>query len=169
MRLTFLMLTALLSALACIPLNTPGAGGNNVYVANYFFTPVVDTATAGNNSQVEVTFRWADSTTGIGHTVVWDSGPQPLPDDAPLTFSGTYTVTLFPGRYGYHCDRHADQGMAGVIVVVPFGTQTSSRTLPDPHQSPDQAPVPALVTQPSPGAVRESPRRSDPRSPPVTS
>ena len=62
MRLPLLILTALLSFVACIPLNNPGATGNSVYVSNYMFSPVLDSGTADKDGNLVVTFRYADST-----------------------------------------------------------------------------------------------------------
>jgi hypothetical protein len=164
MRLPLLILTALLSAVACIPLNSPGATGNNVYVSNYMFSPVLDSGTADKNDSLVVTFRWADSVSGIGHTIVWDSGGGPLPPNNGLQYSGMYTVVLTPGRYFYHCSVHESLGMYGVIDVVPFGTQTQTGQLTNPDR-----PLPTLVTQPRPKAAPGSPREEARQSPPVTS
>jgi hypothetical protein len=112
-----------------------------------------------------VTFWWADSMSGVGHTIVWDSGPPPLPENRPIQFNGTYTVTLTPGRYVYHCSLHEQFFMTGLIIIVPFDTPTASGTESGPHPSP----VPALVTRPSPGALQGSPRRAARRSQPATS
>ena len=161
MRLPLLILTGLLSLLACLPLNSPGATGNNIYVTNYMFSPVLDSGTADKNDSLVVTFRWADSASGIGHSIVWDSGPPPVPPNHGLQYSGSYIVVLTPGRYYYHCGQHGDGfGMYGVIDVVPF--EVSQLTKPD-------RPLPTLVTQPSPKDAPESPRRAGRRSQPATS
>ena len=165
MRLPFLMLTAFLLFEGCIPLNSPGASGNNIYIGNYFFSPAIDSGTADRNDELAVTFWWADSMSGVGHTIVWDSGPPPLPENRPIQFNGTYTVTLTPGRYVYHCSLHEQFFMTGLIIIVPFDTPTASGTESGPHPSP----VPALVTRPSPGALQGSPRRAARRSQPATS
>lgn len=176
MRSFFLLLTAALAFQACIPLNTPGATGNNVYVGNYFFTPVIDSSAALRNDTTVITFRWADTATGIGHRVIWDSvvggdSTTVLPGNDVLRFSGTYEVGLTKGRYYYHCAIHGGPdnsfGMDGQIVVLPFGFSppTSAR----PIQSPRLFSGPAVVTQPSPAAVQASPRPAAPRSPPATS
>ena len=164
MRSPLLFLTAILLFQACIPLNTPGATGNSVYVGNYYFTPVIDSGTADRNDDMVVTFRWADSASGVGHTIVWDSGPPPaLPENVPLQFSGSYSVTLHPGNYFYHCSYHEGFGMAGVIVVVPFDTPTASKT------SNGSQPASPLVIQSSPGAMQANPRKAARRSRPATS
>ena len=177
MRLPFLMLAAMLLALGCIPLNTPGATGNNVYVGNYFFTPVIDSTTANQKDSATITFRWADSLTGIGHRIVWDSMQGGLGNDSvvpaanPLQFTGEYDVSLASGRYYYHCSVHggADNafGMDGQIVVLPFGF--SPPVIAQKKQDPHASPVPVLVTQPSREAARESPRPAARRSQPATS
>ena len=157
MRALFLFLTAVLSFQACIPLNSPGASGNQVYVGNFYFTPVVDSGTANRDDELVVTFRWIDSASGIGHSVVFDSAPGALPDMIPQTFTGFVSITLTPGRYVYHCSYHENFGMVGVIVVVPFGTPTASAGSRDPF------------TQPDPEAVQASPRQAARRSQPATS
>jgi plastocyanin len=177
MRLRLLMLAGMVLALGCIPLTTPGATGNNVYVGNYYFTPVIDSTTAGQNDSATITFRWADSLTGVGHRIVWDSmkggmgNDSVVPGPNPLQFDGTYDVVLASGRYYYHCAVHggADNafGMDGQIVVLPFGftpPQTALR-LQDSHPTP----VLPLITQPSREALRESPQRAARRSQPATS
>jgi plastocyanin len=173
MRSSLLMLTAMLLLLGCIPLSTPGATGNNVYVANFFFTPVQDTAQTDVNNTATITFRWADSMSA-GHRIVWDSvngGDGSVPPGNDLQFSGTYEVNIGVGHYYYHCSVHGgalnDFGMDGQIVVLPFGYtpgQTGQK-VQDSHSSP----VPALVTRPNPAAAPESPRRVAPRSQPATS
>ena len=173
MRLFLVLFVAVLSFQACIPLNTPGATGNNVYVGNYFFTPVIDSATALRNDTVTITFRWADTASGIGHRIVWDSavgGDSVLPGNDVLRFSGTYVVGLAKGRYFYHCMQHGGSensfGMDGQIVVLPFGfNPMASRPL----QSLPASAVPASVTQPRPEAVQANPRRAARRSQPATS
>lgn len=164
MRLPLLMLTGLLSLPACIPLNSPGATGNSIYVTNFAFSPVLDSGTANRDEVLIVTFRWADSASGVGHTIVWDDGPT-LPPDNGLQFSGTYVVSLPPGRYTYHCSIHTDFGMSGVIDVVPFGYVPP----PTSRINPKAPAVPALVTQPTPAVVPGSPKRADRRSRPATS
>jgi plastocyanin len=165
MRSSVLTLTAMLLLWACLPLTFPGATGNNIYVYNFLFSPRLDTATAGRNDSVTVTFRWAAES--FGHSVVWDSGPEPLPADQPVTFSGgTYPVSLASGSYTYHCGVHGTEfGMTGQIVIQPFDTPMASRTLRGPHPSP----VPALVIQASPEAVQANPRKAARRSRPATS
>jgi hypothetical protein len=164
MRLPLVVLTAVLSLLACLPLNSPGATGNNIYVSNFMFSPVLDSGTADRDDNLVVTFRWSDSASGIGHTIVWDSGPPPLPINNGLQYSGMYMVNLVPGRYFYHCSIHTNFGMYGVIDVVPFGTPTGESHLTD-----SRRPTPVLVTQPGPTAARESPRQAGRRSRPATS
>jgi hypothetical protein len=165
MRLPLLMLAGLLSLLACIPLNSPGATGNNIYVTNFAFTPVLDSGTANKDDILVVTFRWADSASGVGHTIVWDDGPTHPPDD-DLQFSGTYDVSLEPGQYSYHCSVHNEGfGMSGVIIVLPFGYQPPAANRINPKASA----VPALVTQPSPAAVQANPKQAARRSQPATS
>lgn len=175
MRLRLLMLSAILLLPACIPLTTPGATGNNVYVGNYFFTPVIDTAPSARNDSATVTFRWADSTSGVGHTIVWDSlrggVDSVLPGNDGLQFTGTFDVSLGQGRYYYHCSVHGgplnDFGMDGQIVVLPFGytpPQTAQRT-----GNVHPTPAPALVTQPAPRVARENLRAAARRSQPATS
>jgi hypothetical protein len=76
-------------------------------------------------------------------------------------------VTLASGTYRYHCSIHqAEFGMAGQIVIQPFGTPPpgSSEVLPDHPASPV-----AGVTRPSPGSGQASPKRAAPRSRPATS
>jgi plastocyanin len=94
--------------------NGGGGGGSSttVTVANDFFNPTPDTVAPG-----VVTFTWAANS--HGHTLVWDSGPGTLPADAPLTTSGSRTVTLQAGVYEYHCSIHGARGsgMHGRIVV----------------------------------------------------
>lgn len=163
MRIPLLMLVGLLSLVACLPFSESGNSGNNIYVTNYAFNPVLDSGTADKNDTLLVTFRWADSATGIGHTIVWDSGPAPLPQGTGLMYTGTHTVILTPGRYFYHCSVHTDFGMYGVIDVIAFGTPTESRlTLP-------RSALPDLVTRPSPAVVPERPRRAGRRSQPAAS
>jgi hypothetical protein len=166
MRSRKLLLTALLLLPACIPLTTPGATGNNIFVYNFFFTPVFDTTLALRNDSVTVTFRWTDSTGA--HSIVWDSAPGGvLPDSVPAKSEGTYVVMLATGTYRYHCSIHqAEFGMAGQIVVQPFDTPPpgSSGVLPDPA-----SPVAAAVTRPSPGAAQANPKRAAQRSRPATS
>ncbi|MEO7104303.1 MAG: plastocyanin/azurin family copper-binding protein, partial [Gemmatimonadaceae bacterium] len=74
---------------------------------------------------------------GLGHTVIFDSGPNP-PDDIPnITVNTSITRTLTAtGTYTYHCRIHP--GMAGTIVVAD-STRTSSAT---PPAAPPQAPPP---------------------------
>jgi len=160
MRLPFLLLTGLLVGWACIPLNTPGVTGNNVYVGNFFFTPVTDTATAEKNDSVTVTFRWTDTTSNIPHNVTWDSvlppGPA-LPANSGLVYTGTYAVKLVAAKYFYHCSIHGgatnDFGMDGQVVVLPFGYSppTASGT-----PSRQQPPVSAHHSTESRIAARES-------------
>ena len=176
MRSLFLLLTAALAFQACIPLNTPGATGNNVYVGNYFFTPVIDSSTAARNDTTVITFRWADTASGIGHRVVWDSvtggdSTTMLPANDVLRFSGTYEVGLTKGRYYYHCAVHGGPdngfGMDGQIVVLPFGFSppTSAR----PVRARRLASAPAAVTPPSPAAGQANPTGAARRSQPATS
>ena len=164
MRSLFLLLTAILSFQACVPLNTPGTSGNRIFVINFAFTPVIDSGTPDRTDSLPVTFVWADSNSGIGHTIVWDSGPAAaIPGNIGVTYTGTQTVILTPGTYRYHCSLHAEYGMAGVIVVVPFDTPTASRKAR--RAEPDEV----FVTPPSPAVVPENPREAARRSQPATS
>jgi plastocyanin len=177
MRLRLLMLAGVLLALGCIPLTTPGATGNNVYVGNYFFTPVIDSTTAGQNDSATITFRWADSLSGVGHRIVWDSMKGGMGNDSivppanPLQFEGTYDVVLASGRYYYHCSVHggADNafGMDGQVVVLPFGFTPPEAA--QKRQDAHAAPMSALITQPSREAPRASPPAAARKSQPVTS
>ena len=99
MRLSLLISTAMLSLLACSPLNSPGAGSNNIYVTNFLFTPVIDSGTAMKGDTLPVTFDWVDSAAGIPHTIVWDTAPGPLPGNVEAKYSGSQTFVLTPGRY----------------------------------------------------------------------
>ena len=120
MRLPLLMLVGVLSLVACLPLNDPSNSTHNIYVSNFAFNPVLDSGSADKNDSLVVVFRWADSTSSIGHTIVWDGGPT-TPENVGLQYSGSHTFVLVPGRYTYHCSVHLnDFGMAGVIDVVPF-------------------------------------------------
>ena len=173
MRSFFLLLTAALAFQACIPLNTPGATGNSVYVLNYLFTPATDSSTAQRNDSTTITFRWGDTATSVGHRVIWDSlvgGDGVLPGNDVLRFSGTYEVGLAQGRYYYHCLIHGGLdgsfGMDGVIIVLPFGfNPMASRPL----KAPPASAAPASVTQPSPAAVQANPKQAARRSQPATS
>jgi hypothetical protein len=166
MRALFLLVTAILTFQACIPLNSPGATGNSVYVGNFYFSPVTDSGTMDKDDQLVVTFRWVDSTSGIGHSVVFDSGPEGVPPGIGQMFSGYASVVFtVPGRYVYHCSFHENFGMVGVIEVVPFGVGTASRA---PHH-PNAAPIPTDLIQPSPEAAQESPRQAARQSQPATS
>jgi hypothetical protein len=76
-------------------------------------------------------------------------------------------VTLASGTYRYHCSIHqAEFGMAGQLVIQPFGTPPpgTSGVLPDPA-----SPVAAAVTRPSPGSEQANRKRAAPRSRPATS
>ena len=168
MRSPLLMVAAMLLLQACIPLDTPGASGNNIFVLNNNYSPIVDSLIAASNDTVFVTFRWGDSS--VGHSVTWDSvvppGPGPLPDDVQVTSDGNYGFHLASGTYYYHCAVHeTTYGMVGQIVILPFGTYLNSRRLASHHA----VPAPALVTRPSPGAAQGSPRRAGRRSQPATS
>jgi plastocyanin len=168
MRLLFLILTAMLLAVGCLPLSSPGATGSNIFVSDYKFSPKLDSVVADRNDTVHVTFRWADSSSI--HTVVWDSGPAGAPavvpegDQGPQD-NGTYSATLTLGYYGYHCKLHPEYDMRGEIAVVPFGTMVGSGSRVGYHA----VPGPALVTRSSPEAAQESPRRAARRSRPATS
>ena len=164
MRIQLLMLAGVLSLVACLPLSDSSNSGNNIYVSNFAFNPVLDSGTADKNDTLVVTFRWADSATGIGHSIVWDSGPPPTPPNTGVIYSGFQTYILTPGRYFYHCGVHGENfGMYGVIDVIAFGTPTMSR-LTDSRRS-----LPELVTRPSPAVVPERPRRAGRRSQPAAS
>ena len=154
MRLSLLISTAVLSLLACSPLNSPGAGTNNIYVTNFLFTPVIDSGTALKGDTLPVTFNWVDSAAGIPHTIVWDSAPGPLPGDVGAKYSGSQTFVLTPGRYLYHCGLHGNEfGMAGLIVVVPFDTPTEPRVVSS-RRSP---PVPVITIPKGPKAAQANP------------
>ena len=109
MRLSLLISTAMLSLLACSPLNSPGSGSNNIYVTNFLFTPVIDSGTAMKGDTLPVTFNWVDSAAGIPHTIVWDTAPGPLPGNVGAKYSGSQTFVLTPGRYYYHCGLHGGE------------------------------------------------------------
>jgi len=171
MRSRLLIFTAALLLGACIPLTTPGATGNNIFVYNYFFSPVYDSTTALRNDSATVTFRWTDSSGG--HSIVWDTLPDGVTvGNLPVTFTGNYPFPLAVGRYVYHCSLHGDPanpgtnfGMGGIIVIRPFDTPTSSKALPGRQGSP----VVALVTPPVPGAEPGSRKRAAQRSRSATS
>lgn len=166
MRFPLLIATGVLSLLACAPLNSPNGGSNNVYVTNFLFTPVIDSGTAMKGDTLPVTFRWADSVSGIPHTIVWDSAPGPLPGNVGVKYGGSQTFILTPGRYLYHCSIHVDNfGMAGLIVIVPFDTPQASRT----QSSPSSPVVPVVATPPALRAARGSPPPGARQSQPATS
>lgn len=91
---------------------TGGGHTANLSVNNNLFTPTPDTVPAGM-----VTFTWA--TPSNGHSIIWDSGPTTLPANTSVMTSGTFTPTLVPGTYQYHCSVHGGPGtgMHGTIVV----------------------------------------------------
>lgn len=91
---------------------TGGGHTANLSVNNNLFTPTPDTVPAGM-----VTFTWA--TPSNGHSIIWDSGPATLPANTSVMTSGTFTPTLVPGTYQYHCSVHGGPGtgMHGTIVV----------------------------------------------------
>ena len=89
-----------------------GGHTTNLAVNNNVFSPTPDTVSAGS-----VTFTW--STPSNGHSIIWDSGPAPLPANTAVRSSGTYSPTLVAGTYQYHCSVHGGpgSGMHGTIVV----------------------------------------------------
>lgn len=172
MRLPLLIATGILSLVACAPLNSPNGGTNNIYVSNFLFTPVIDSGTALKGDTLPVTFRWADSVSGIPHTIVWDSAPGPLPGDVGVKYSGSQSYVLTPGRYVYHCSLHGGDnpvsgqfGMGGLIVIVPFDTPVEQ----PPAAPPISLRAPVLATPPAPTAARASPPPAARQSPPATS
>jgi hypothetical protein len=75
-------------------------------------------------------------------------------------------VMLATGTYRYHCSIHQNEfGMAGQIVVQPFGTPPATLgVLPDHPASPV-----AAVTRPSLGAEQANRKRAARRSRPAAS
>jgi hypothetical protein len=129
MRLLLPALAAFL-LFGCIPGDLPR---NQIAVEDFYFTPpvIIGEATDPQRDTVTFTFNWIQPSTG--HTIVWDSVTTtggvpipPLPDNQEVTFMGSRKVTLTPGTYYYHCDLHqASYGMAGEIIVNPYGTTQS--------------------------------------------
>ena len=90
--------------------STPTATGSSTVQATgqLTFDPVAVTVKAGQ------TVTWKNSS-GIGHTVTFDSGPsfdKQLPDGSSV--SRTFTTA---GTYNYHCTVHG-QSMHGTITVT---------------------------------------------------
>lgn len=91
----------------------------SIFLEDNYFTPVLDSLTAGSNDSLTVVFRWGN--TSNNHTITWDDGPGILPEDSPSVSAGSFQVVLIPGTYNYHCAIHdAAYGMRGTIVVSPF-------------------------------------------------
>lgn len=90
--------------------NGGGGGGSSasITMADYYFSPAVDTVAAGT------TVTWTN-TTNVTHTSTSDSGVW---DSGDVTAGKTYSRTFSTaGTYPYHCKYHVALGMKGSIVV----------------------------------------------------
>ncbi len=81
-----------------------------VQVGNNFFNPVHDTIPAGTFLK----FHWSPG--GVLHSVVWLTGPTPLPDNSGAAqTSGDFIVrVVMPGSYTYECGVHG-AAMPGAV------------------------------------------------------
>lgn len=83
-----------------------------IQVGNNFFNPVHDTIPAGTFLQ----FHWSPG--GVLHSVVWLTGPMPLPDNsgAAQTTGDFFVRVAKAGSYTYECGVHG-AAMPGAIVA----------------------------------------------------
>ena len=82
----------------------------NVSVINNDFTP----GNAGIAAGQTVTWTWNSG--GIGHDVVFSTGPSPLPPRSGVKDAGTYQATFTnAGVYFYVCSLHSN--MEGYVTV----------------------------------------------------
>ena len=126
-----LLLLATAAALACSGSSTgpvTGGGGADVTVKNDFYSPATFTVQQGGT----VTWVWQSS--GVGHSVTFDTGTVSSGIQASGSFSHTFPAV---GTVHYHCLVHG-MAMAGTIVV----SATSPGTQPDPGTPPPVTPYP---------------------------
>jgi plastocyanin len=105
--------TASVAALAGSPIVFTDTAGPvaNVTVGNNFFSPAKDTVAAGTFMR----FTWSPG--GVSHSVVWLTGPVPLPANSVVQSQGKYVARLIgAGTYTYECGVHGAI-MSGSIVA----------------------------------------------------